>query len=247
MDVIGIFLIGTVIGSFLNVCIDRLPRGGSLLSSPSQCEACRRRLAPVELIPILSYLALRGHCRTCRSKIELRVPLVELGTGLVFLLVYLRFGVSLRALVAGLFAVWLLVIAVIDLEQKRILNVLTYPGIAVALAASMLVSRAPDWTVLAGGLLAGGALLAPALASRRGMGMGDVKLAALLGFLLGYPIILVGLFLAFVLGGLISMGLLAAGRVGRKETVAFGPYLALGGFLAMLYGADLLGWWLARI
>lgn len=247
MDVLAILLLGAVVGSFLNVCIDRLPRGGSLLSPPSHCDACRRRLSALELVPIFSFLALRGRCRTCETPIPRRVLAVEAGTGLLFALVYLRFGASLQFLLSAVFAAWLTVIAVIDLERRRILNVLTYPGIAAAVVAGLLLPGGPAWTVVLGGVLGGGALLVLALASPRGMGMGDVKLAALLGFLLGYPIVLIGLFLAFVLGGLISMSLLAAGRVGRKDTVAFGPYLALGGILAMLYGHELLGWWLARI
>lgn len=242
-----VFVLGAVIGSFLNVCIDRLPRGGSLVSPPSQCDACRRRLSALDLVPIVSYAALRGRCRTCRARIPARVLAIEIGTGALFVLIYLRFGSTVQALLSAVFTAWLTVIAVIDLEQRRILNVLTYPGILAAIVVGLLLAGGPPWGVILGGLLSGGALLALALLSPRGMGMGDVKLAALLGFLLGYPVVLIGLFLAFVLGGLISLALLSAGRVSRKDTVAFGPYLALGGILAMLYGHELLGWWLARI
>ncbi len=247
MDLLFVLALGAVVGSFLNVCIDRLPRGGSLVSPPSHCDACGRRLSALDLVPILSYVVLRGRCRTCRATIPARVLAVEIGTGAVFSLIYLRFGPTLQTVLSAGFAAWLTVIAVIDIEHRRILNLLTYPGILAAIVAGLLLAGGPPWGVILGGLIAGGALLAMALVSPRGMGMGDVKLAALLGFLLGYPVILVGLFLAFVLGGLISLALLAAGRVSRKDTVAFGPYLALGGILAMVYGRELLGWWLTRV
>lgn len=246
MELAFVFALGAVIGSFLNVCIDRLPRGESLLAPPSRCDACGRRLGPLELVPVLSYLAVRGRCHTCRTQIPPRVLWVEAGTGLLFLLVYLRFGSTLPALVAAAFVSLMVVVAAIDLEHRRILNVVTYPAIALALAAVFLPGRAP-LAYLLGGLLGGGAFLLLALASPRAMGLGDVKLAAFLGLFLGYPLILVALFLAFVLGGLLSLMLLAFHRLRRGQAVAFGPYLALGGVVALLYGYNLLTWWLARI
>jgi leader peptidase (prepilin peptidase)/N-methyltransferase len=140
----------------------------------------------------------------------------------------------------------MVVVAAIDLEHRRILNVVTYPAIALALAAVFIPGRVP-LAYLLGGLLGGGALLLLALASPRAMGLGDVKLGLFLGLFLGYPLILVALFLAFVIGGLFSLVLLALQRLRRGQAVAFGPYLALGGVIALLYGYNLLTWWLARI
>jgi leader peptidase (prepilin peptidase) / N-methyltransferase len=246
VTVIAAFLLGLVVGSFLNVCIDRLPRGGSLIEPGSHCEACGRRLTPFELVPVLSYLFLKGRCRTCGARISLRVPLVELLTGAAYALVVLRFGWTAGAALAAVYTSFLIVIAFIDLEHHRILNVLTYPAIAIALVAAIAVPWMPTLTMLLGGALGGGALLALALVSPRAMGFGDVKLGAFLGLVLGYPLVLVGLFLAFVLGGAISAVLLVARRVQRGQAVAFGPYLSLGGAVALLYGDSLLVWWLAR-
>ena len=240
-------LLGTIVGSFLNVCIDRLPRGGSLSSPPSQCEACGRRLSPLELIPVLSYAALRGRCRTCGARFPARVVAVEAGTGLAFLLVFEQFGLSLQAGLAIAYTCLLIVIGVIDLEHHRVLNGLTYPAIALALAAAAVTPGRGLLSLLLGGLIGGGALLLLALVSPRAMGFGDVKLSFFLGLVLGYPLVVVGLFLAFVVGGLVSLGQLAAGKVRRGDAVAFGPYLALAGFAALLYGDRLLTWWLSRV
>ena len=240
-------LLGTIVGSFLNVCIDRLPRGASLSSPPSQCEACGRRLSPLELIPVLSYTALRGRCRTCGGRFPARVVAVEAGTGLAFLLVFEQFGLSLQAGLAIAYTCLLIVIGVIDLEHHRVLNGLTYPAIALALAAAAVTPGRGLLSLLLGGLIGGGALLLLALVSPRAMGFGDVKLSFFLGLVLGYPLVVVGLFLAFVVGGLVSLGQLAAGKVRRGDAVAFGPYLALAGFAALLYGDRLLTWWLSRV
>lgn len=246
MIVAAAFLLGLVIGSFLNVCIDRLPRGESLVEPGSHCEACGRSLTPLELIPVVSYLILRGRCRTCGARISPRVPLVELLTGAVYALVVLRFGGSAGAALAAVYASILIVVAFIDLEHHRILNLLTYPAIVLALLAAVVIPWIPTLPMLLGGALGGGALLVLALLSPRAMGLGDVKLGAFLGLILGYPLVLVGLFLAFVLGGLVSAVLLATRRVQRGQAVAFGPYLALGGVVALLYGHSLLLWWLTR-
>jgi leader peptidase (prepilin peptidase)/N-methyltransferase len=239
-------VLGAVVGSFLNVCIDRLPRGGSLIEPASQCDSCGRRLAPLELIPILSYLFLGGRCRTCRASIPARVPIVEAATAALYLLLVLRFGLSLAAGLGAVFVSVLVVVAGIDLEHHRILNRLTYPAIALALVAAFLPGR-PTLSLLLGGGIGAGVLLLLALASPRAMGYGDVKLALFVGLILGYPLILVSLFVSFVVGGLLSALLLAARRLRLGQAVAFGPYLALGGTVTYLYGAGLLMWWLARL
>jgi leader peptidase (prepilin peptidase)/N-methyltransferase len=246
MTVLAAFVLGLVIGSFLNVCIDRLPRQASLIEPGSHCEACGRSLGPLELVPVVSYLILGGRCRTCGARISIRVLVVELLTGLAYGLVVVRFGLSAPAVLAAVYLSVLIVIAFIDLEHHRILNAITYPAIALALLAALLAPWAPTLPMLLGGVLGGGALLALALLSPRAMGMGDAKLALFLGLLLGYPLVLLGLFLAFVLGGLVSGVLLATRRAQRGQAVAFGPYLALAGAITLLYGDVLLIWWLSR-
>lgn len=239
-------LLGMAIGSFLNVVADRLPWGGSLLSPPSQCPNCSHHLSPLELIPVASYFWLRGRCRHCGSRIPVRVLIVELTTGAVFGLVWQRYGASLDTLVIAAFAAFLIAVFVIDLEHRRILNVMTYPALIFGVLA-MPLFPGRDWRgVLIGGALGFGILLVIALVSRGGMGMGDVKLAAVIGIFVGYPTILLALFLAVMLGGLVSGGLLIAKVIGRRDPIAFGPFLAAGGIVTLLYGEQMIAWWMAR-
>ncbi len=247
MTGIAFVLLGTVIGSFLNVVADRLPHGISIVSPPSQCPHCGRRLKPLELIPILSYLLLRGKCITCKSHIPIRILFVELGTGILFGLIWQRYGLSFDTLLGCLFASFLITILLIDLKHHRILNVMTYPAYIIALVTLPLIFKREVIEVLAGGALGFTLLLIITLIKPEGMGMGDVKLAALIGFVLGYPSVLLALFLSFTVGGLISGVLLIAKVIGRKDQVAFAPYLATGGILTMLYGQEILSWWFSRI
>jgi leader peptidase (prepilin peptidase)/N-methyltransferase len=247
MTGIAFVLLGTVIGSFLNVLADRLPYGISIVSPPSQCPHCGRRLKPLELIPILSYLLLRGKCITCKAYIPIRIMFVELGTGILFGLIWQRYGLSFDTLLGCLFASFLITILLIDLKHHRILNVMTYPAYIIALVTLPLIFGRDLIEVLAGGALGFTLLLIITLIKPKGMGMGDVKLAALIGFVLGYPSVLLALFLSFTVGGLISGVLLIAKVIGRKDQVAFAPYLATGGILTMLYGQEILSWWFSRI
>lgn len=236
-------VLGGVIGSFLNVVIDRLPRHQSLISPPSHCPECERQLSAWELIPVVSYLVLRGRCRTCGGRIPLRVLMVEAGTGLLFALAAARFGITLFTFIASVFIAFLIVIMVIDWETQRILNRVSYPALGLGLLS---VPFSPAAARLAGGLVGLCVLLAIALLSRGGMGMGDVKLAAFIGVIVGLPQILLAMFIAFVAGGVIVGALWTVGKVGRKDPVAFGPYLALGGIVTLLYGEPILNWWMAR-
>jgi leader peptidase (prepilin peptidase) / N-methyltransferase len=244
-------LLGLAVGSFLNVVIDRLPAGGSLISPPSRCPGCSRRLSVSDLIPVVSYLVLRGRCRTCGSRIPARVLLMEIATGVSFGLLAWYFGPS-PALAAVLFYFCLLLtISVIDLEHGLILNVLVFPGIIIALILSALatfthlVDFAPSLAGSGiGGAVGFGLFLLIALLSRGGMGLGDVKMAALLGVMLGFPLIFVGIFLAIISGGLVAIGLLITRKKGRKQTIPFGPFLAIGGFAALLWGLPILDWYL---
>ena len=247
MTGIAFVLLGNAIGSFLNLLADRVPRGISIVSPSSQCAHCGKRLTLIELIPVLSYLLLRGKCRTCKTIIPIRILFVELSTGILFGLIWLRYGLSFDTLLGCLFASFLITILVIDREHHRILNVLTYPAYVIALITLPLIFNRDVIDVLAGGALGFTLLLIITLIKPDGMGMGDVKLAALIGFVLGFPSVLLALFLSFTIGGLISGGLLIAKVINRKDTVAFAPYLATGGILTMLYGQDMLTWWFSRI
>jgi leader peptidase (prepilin peptidase)/N-methyltransferase len=238
--------LGAAIGSFLNVCIDRLPRGESVVSPPSSCDACGRRLSPLELVPVISYMALRGRCRTCGTSIPLRSLIVEGGTMLMFGLIWLRFGASLQAILVSVYACYLIVTLVIDLEHHRILNKLTYPAIIVALIVAPFTPDRSLLETIAGGAIGSGVLLLIAIVYPGGMGMGDVKLGAFIGLAVGLSGILLALYLSFVLGGLITGILWLARVVRRRDPIAFGPFLAIGALATLLYGEPLLRWWAGR-
>ncbi len=262
--ILGFF--GLAVGSFLNVVIDRLPARQSLLVPPSHCPACQRRLTALDLIPLASFLWLRGRCRYCGARIGARSLWVELATALGFGLLYwfLRAEPSWLIAIAILYFCLLLAIAVIDLEQGLIPNRLVYPGATLALLLSLLSLHGlptignlfahqpediffavpPTGWALAGAVLGFGLFLLIALFARGGMGWGDVKMAALMGAMLGFPRILVGIFLAVVMGGLVAIALVVTHTKGRKQTVPFGPFLALGTFLALFWGQAIIRWYL---
>ncbi len=245
-------LTGLLVGSFLNVVIDRLPAGQSLMFPASHCPACKKRLAVADLVPLFSYLQLKGRCRYCSNLIPLRIFLVELVTGIVFGLLAWYTGLTPGLVVALFYFCLLLTISVIDIEQGLILNWLVYPGIAVALLASIFSKSlanphftTPSITQAAIGLGIGFVLfLIIVLVSRGGMGWGDVKMAALAGVMLGYPVIAVGIFWAVIAGGLTAVALILFKIKGRKQTVPFGPFLALGTLLALFWGQYVLDWYL---
>jgi len=237
-------LLGLAVSSFLNVCIDRLPERGSIVSPPSHCPACGRRLAPFDLIPLLSFVLLRGRCRYCGAPIPRRVLLVESTTGLLFALLWYRYGFSLWLLLATLYACFFIVIFFIDLEHHLVLNRAIYPAIVVAL---LLIPFAPGHSakeLLLGGLIGFALLFLIASIYPAGMGMGDVKLATFIGLVVGFPSVFVALLFSFVAGGLVGGGLLLTGLKGRKDPIPFAPFLAAGGMVAMLYGKEIMDWYL---
>jgi len=241
-------LFGLIVGSFLNVVIDRLPSGESLAFPPSHCSACKHRLAVKDLVPLISYIFLKGRCRYCETHITLRIPIVEASTAIAFGLLFLKFPHSPASLAIAIFYFCLLIaITVIDLEHQLILNWLVYPAAPIATALSIWSSRpsmVPDIEHAAIGLGIGLILfLLIALLSRGGMGLGDVKMAALMGIILGYPNVLVAIFLAIVAGGIVAIALLATRKKGRKQGIPFGPFLAFGTMLALLWGPSIWGWY----
>ncbi len=240
-------LLGLTLGSFFNVVIDRLPEGQSILAPASHCEACKRRLTPLEMIPILSYIFLRGRCRTCHEKISPRSLVVEIITGLLFLLTWLRFGPGWETLLYSFYGSLLIVIGGIDLEHQKILNILIYPAIGISIIMILVLHRGDLWMMFLGGLIGFGVLLLIAIIAPGAMGMGDVKLMLFLGFINGYPEIVITLFTAFVLGGLVSGILLALKKISKKDAIAFGPFLAAAGMFTLLYGTRVLEWYLRRI
>ncbi len=233
---------GLFVGSFLNVCIHRLPLRTSVVSPRSRCPACRTILPPIDLIPVFSYLWLRGRCRSCGVGIGLRYPLVELATAVAFGAAVARWGSSLAALQAAVFLSLLIVACLTDLQTGIIPNRVTVPGTIVGLALAA-VGPASLVTAVLGVIAGGGTLLLLALISRGGMGGGDIKLGALMGAFLGWPHIGVALAVAFLAGGVAGMGLMAAQRKRRRDEITFGPFLGAGAVAALFWGASILLWY----
>ena len=241
-------VLGAAIGSFLNVVIDRLPADKSLVYPPSSCDVCKHRLSWPDLFPVFSYLLLRGQCRYCKAKIPQRIFWLELGTGLLAALLFWRFGWESILPVAFVYSVVLIAIAVIDLNHHLILNKLTYPFLLIALIINFFVPNLFSWHNLLFGLLGGAVgfliLFIPALIYQKGMGLGDVKMAALIGLMTGFPNVIVAVFGGIILGGLVAVILLLFKKKSRKEGIPFGPYLSLATIITFFYGSNVIHWYL---
>jgi leader peptidase (prepilin peptidase)/N-methyltransferase len=223
--------IGLVVGSFLNVCIHRLPRDESLAWPASHCTSCNRPLRWYENVPVASWAILRGRCRTCRAPISARYPIVEIVTGILFVAAYYAFGLTPLLPVRILFACAMVVLFAIDLEHQILPNEITLPGIVVGLAISFFLP--PGWKSSLMGLLIGGLfpfLVAEAylrVRGREGMGMGDFKMLAMVGAFLGWPLVWITLILSCVLGIVIGGGALAVSRRGLATRIPFGTFIAI--------------------
>ena len=241
---VAALVFGLCVGSFLNVVIARLPEGRSIVSPGSACPRCQRPIAWYDNVPVLSFLRLGARCRHCGGPISWRYPLVELSTGLLFALAALCRGARPELVPALVLVAALVAITGIDLDHQIIPDVMTLPGIAVGLAFSLLLGE-PRWPDALIGIAVGGLLFfAIIVASGGGMGGGDMKLAAMLGAFLGWRPLLVAILAAVLSGGVLAIGLLALRRKGRKDAVPFGPFLALGGLVALFWGGRLIDWYL---
>lgn len=239
-----LFGFGLCVGSFLNVVIARVPQGRSVVYPGSACPRCGKPIAWFDNIPLLSYALLRARCRNCGEPISLRYPLVELLTGLLFVLAAWELGTGLH-LVAGLALIaTLIAITAIDLDCQLIPDVISLPGIVLGFVLSAIAGQ-PGWLgSLVGILVGGGLFFVIIVASRGGMGGGDMKLGAMLGAFLGWKLVLVAALLAVLSGGVVAIVLLALRSKGRKDAVPFGPFLALGGAVSLFWGVPLLEWYL---
>ena len=229
---------GALIGSFLNVVIYRMPRGESLVSPGSRCPACETEIRPYDNVPVLSWLLLRGRCRHCGASIPARYPAVELLTAVAFAAVVAVRGADSQLLLELPFVAMLIAVAGIDLEHHIIPNRIVVPATAWALIAALLVARSDLGELLIAGAAAFLALLLAALAYPAGMGMGDVKLAGVMGLYLGLAVA-PALFAAFAVGAIVGVGIVIVSGGDRRRGVPFGPFLALGGIVGVLAGPEL--------
>ena len=239
-------LIGLSCGSFLNVCIHRLPRGESIVFPPSHCPRCGHRLAVRDLVPLFSYLCLKGRCRYCGGGISPRYPLVEALTGALFAALYWKFGPGLLMLKYLFLISVLIVLSFIDLEHYLIPDRVIIFALAGGVMINLLTRDLTVLSALIGLAVPSAFLLLLALASRGGMGGGDIKLAAVIGFFLGWPMGLLAVFLGCLLGGAVGAVLLLTRIKGRKDAIPFGPFLSGGAVITIFWGDLVLNWYLAN-
>lgn len=249
-----VFFIGASIGSFLNVVIYRLPAGLSLIYPPSRCPHCLTRLKKRENIPVFGWLRLKGKCAHCKRTIAPRYPLIEAATGILFVIVFWIFGISLSTLGYWTFLSWLLALAMIDLDTMTLPNPLTQSGLVLGLGFSAIVGFSSGEILgaihgfISGvvGAIAGIWLLdligiiGSMILGQPAMGAGDSKLMAMIGAWLGWQLMLVGGFLACLTGAIVGIAALKSGRLSRRQAMPFGPFLALGAGLSLFYGQAML-------
>lgn len=235
-----IVLLGLAIGSFLNVCIYRIPEKKSIAFPPSHCPSCKHNLSVVELIPVLGYLLNKGRCRYCGAKISLQYPLVELITGLAFLLLFNKFLISVDFLKYAVLTSLLIVITFIDLERQEIPDELIIFGLIAGLLINLYHIKAHMIIGILGFILGGGLFLIIAMVTSGAMGGGDIKLMAVLGLFFGWKYIIMIALFSFIIGAVVSLLLVAFKKKGRKDFIPFGPFIATAAIAVIFFGPEIL-------
>ncbi|MGV8979784.1 prepilin peptidase [Clostridium sp.] len=248
---ITIFILGLLIGSFLNVCIYRIPRGESIAYPASHCTSCGNDIKFYDLIPVLSWIFLRGKCRNCQEKISIRYALVESVTAILFLLNYFQYGISIYLLKYLILVPFLIVIAMIDYDTMEVYTVTTWMAIAVGiilLGVNFYLGE-PIATYIYGALLGAGTiatiiLLSKLIIGTEGMGWGDAEICGLCGLFLGFNLTLLMMFFSFIIGGIIGVYLLKFKNKNGRSEMPFGPSIILAALLMMIWGDRILNWYL---
>lgn len=253
-----VFIFGLIFGSFINVCIYRIPLGKSIVSPPSACTGCGKRLTALDLVPVLSYVFLKGRCRHCGSRISPRYPLIELLTAAVYTALFFRYGFGIPFIAFAFLMTILIAVFFIDIDHRIIPDELVIAGIVGGVVLLLYNFFNPMaqifgdnkwWTPVAGFFSGSGFLLLVALLglliykTDDAMGMGDVKLMAPIGLFLGWRLCLEALFISVVLAGFISVMLILLRIKKKKDTIPFGPFIVIGTFLTIMWGWDILNWY----
>jgi len=237
-------LFGLIVGSFLNVCIYRLPRRESIAFPASHCPTCGAHIRPWDNVPVLAWLWLRGRCRDCHAPISWRYPLVEAVNGVAYGAIAVRYGVSWEAVAVAAFVSALLVVTLIDLDYQIIPDRISLPGIPLAWLAAVGLGSLTWLDATLGALLPAGLFLAVYFLSRGGMGLGDMKLVAMIGAFLGWQLALLTILAAAISGSLVGVAMMLFQGKGRKTAVPFGPFLSLGAVVSLAWGPQILRWYL---
>jgi leader peptidase (prepilin peptidase)/N-methyltransferase len=243
------FFLGTIVGSFLNVCIHRIPQGKSIIAPASHCPRCKTPIRFYDNIPLVSFIILKGRCRKCEAPISRRYPLVEFLMGLFSLMLLLRFGISTLYLIYLAFFASLTLVSFIDLPLRIIPDVISLPGIVIGLVISFLHPQMSVKDSLIGVLLGGGSLYVVAsvyhvITKREGMGGGDVKLLAMIGAFIGWKGVLFTILCSSFIGTVVGVTLMLVSSADSKYAVPFGPFLSLGAVIYVLWGEALITWYL---
>ncbi|WP_211653931.1 prepilin peptidase [Planococcus alpniumensis] len=236
-------LFGLVFGSFYNVVGLRVPKKQSIAYPPSHCTNCERRLTAIDLVPVFSYLFLKGRCRTCGSKIHWVYPMMEAITAVLFTIVFLKFGLTPELIIGLLFVSLLVIITVSDIAYMLIPDKVLLPFAAVLLILRFVIPLDPWWDSLVGASVGFSVLLLIAILSKGGMGGGDIKLFFVIGLVLGTAGALLTLFFASFIGAIAGIILLRVRKQGRKTPIPFGPSIALSAVLVYLWGEQFIGWY----
>ena len=242
------FLLGLIIGSFLNVLIIRLPKGESVVFGRSKCPKCKKTLSAWELIPVLSYIFLSGRCKNCRKTISIQYPLVELSSGLLFVLFYYLFGLNYLLVFYLLFVAAAIVIFVYDTKYLEIPEIFSWILLVLALVIGIWQSSFPFSNFLLGGLIGGGILgILVGVSNEKLMGSGDIKIGLAFGFLLGYPRALLFLLLSFMIGAIVGVIMMLFSDKKLKSEVAFAPFMIIAGIIVLIWGDTIINSYLSLI
>lgn len=249
IEIILLFVSGLIVGSFSNVCIYRIPRNESIIYPASHCPNCHTDILAKDNIPLLSYILLKSRCRNCGSRISIQYPVVEFLTGLVYVIIYQIYGLSVQSLICIILSSALIIIAFIDLNEQIIPDVISLPGIIIGLALSFFVPYLSFINSALGVVVGGGTILIIGLAGssifkKEAMGGGDIKLAAMIGAFLGWRYIIISLFLGFFLGALTGIFLVLSKIKNREDMVPFGTFIVLGSVITLLWGEKIITWYL---
>jgi len=249
INVILIFILGLIVGNFSNVCIHRIPINESIIYPASHCPKCRSSIKPIDNIPLLSYILLKGRCRNCGSRISIQYPVVEFLTGIIYILIFLIYGLTIQSLIYIILSSALIIMAFIDLNKQIIPDVISLPGIVIGLILSFFVPyisfiNSALGVVVGGGIILVIGLVGSVIFKKEAMGGGDVKLTAMIGAFLGWKYTIISLFLGFFLGALAGIFLILSKIKSREDIIPFGPFIALGSIITILWGEKILSWYL---
>ncbi|MBV4415316.1 prepilin peptidase [Clostridium tyrobutyricum] len=241
-----VFVFGIVIGSFLNVCIYRIPKQQSIAYPPSHCTSCSSKLKWYDLVPILSYIILKGKCRYCKHNISIRYPILELITGLLYFFIYVKFGIGIVFMKYAVFISIMIVIGMIDFDTTDVYFKTIIVGIAASIIFLLIHYYSGEFIMdyIYGGIFGAGILSFIIVITKGGMGWGDMEICLVCGLFLGLKLTLVMLFLSFIIGAVIGIILILSGVKSRKDYIPFGPFVVMASVITVFVGQNILNWYL---